>query len=173
MKSELEDLIEHLERYRAVTLQVFDLIEEEDLQWRPGADQYSLGQQLLHIAQAEDRFAHGLFEGDWSFGRVRFPEDLPPAEEMKAFFADVRAFTLERLQEVDPDDLGRIVQIPDAPVEHTLRSWLWFILEHELHHRGQVWGYLRTMGLTPPFYAMPLPPGERPDVKAREELGGF
>lgn len=173
MKSEIEDLIEHLERYRSITLQVFDLIEEEDLQWRPSADQYSLGQQLLHIAQAEDRFAHGLFEGDWSVDRVRFPEALPGTAEMKRFFEGVRAFTLEKLRQVDAEDLGQIVQMPDAPVSHTLRSWLWFILEHELHHRGQVWAYLRMMKLTPPFYAMPLPPGERPDVRAREELGGF
>ena len=58
-------------------------------------------------------------------------------------------------------------------MELSLRSGLWFILEHELHHKGQIWLYLRLMGITPPFYAMPLPPGERPDVAAREALGGF
>lgn len=172
MKSEIEDLTEHLQRYRAVTLQVFDLIEDGDLGWRPGASQYSLGQQLLHIAQAEDRFVHGLFEGDWSLERVRFPPELPTIEEMKAFFERVRSFTLGRLDEVGPVDLGKVVETPDAP-DHTLRSWLWFILEHELHHRGQIWAYLRAMGRTPPFYAMPLPLGERPDVAAREALGGF
>ncbi len=172
-RSELEDLTEHLERYRSITLQLFDLVGEEDLRWRPRPDQYSLGQQLLHIAQAEDRFAHGLFEGDWTFDRVRLPRELPTAEEMKVFFRDVRTYTLEQLSTLDPAELGRVIEVPDAPVEHSLRSWLWFILEHELHHRGQVWGYLRTMGHTPPFYAIPLPLGERPDVKAREELGGF
>lgn len=173
MRTELEDLIEHLQRYRSITLQVFDLIDDGDLHWRPSADQYSLGQQLLHIAQAEDRFIHGLFEGDWSFDRVRFPKELPDLEEMRALFGKVREHTLERIGQVDPAELGKVVEIPDSPVDHTLRSWLWFILEHELHHRGQVWGYLRAMGVTPPFYAIPLPLGERPDVKAREELGGF
>ena len=173
MRTELEDLIEHLQRYRSITLQVFDLIDDEDLPWRPSADQYSLGQQLLHIAQAEDRFIHGLFEDDWSFDRVRFPKELPGIEEMRLFFENVREHTLEKLGQVDPEKLGQTVEIPDSPVDHTLRSWLWFVLEHELHHRGQVWGYLRAMGRTPPFYAVPLPVGERPDVKAREELGGF
>lgn len=172
-RSELEDLVEHLERYRAITLQVFDLVDEADLAWRPAEDRYSLGQQLLHIAQAEDRFAHGLFEDDWSYERVRFPETLPSVEDMRAFFAEVRGRTLGWLAEVDVEALGRVVDIPDAPVEHTLRSWLWFILEHELHHRGQIWGYLRTMGRTPPFYALPLPPGTRPDIQARIDLGGF
>jgi len=173
MTTELEDLIEHLERYRATTLQVFDLIEDQDLTWRPSPQQYSLGQQLLHIAQAEDRFTHGLFEGDWSLDRVRFPSELPRAEEMKAFFENVRSFTLEHLRSVDPDDLGAVVDIPDAPMEQSLRSVLWFILEHELHHRGQIWTDLRAMGKTPPFYAAPLPLGQRPDIEARQELGGF
>lgn len=172
MTDELDDYIEHLERYRATTLQVFDLIEEDELEWRPSPSQYSLGQQLLHIAQAEDRFSHGLFEGDWSYDRVRFPEELPTSEQMKEFFESVRSFTLQHLLELEPSELGEAVQIPEAP-ERSLRSSLWFILEHELHHRGQVWAYLRAMGYTPPFYATPLPLGERPDLKAREELGGF
>ncbi len=36
MRTELEDLREHLERYRAVTLQVLDLVTDEQLAWRPG-----------------------------------------------------------------------------------------------------------------------------------------
>lgn len=172
--TEIEDLIEHLERYRAVTLQVFDLVDDDDLAWRPAPDRFSLGQQLLHIAQAEDRFVHGLFEDDWSYERVRFPAELPSLEEMRAFFAEVRGRTLAHLEGVEPEAMGRVVDVPDgAAFAFTLRSWLWFVLEHELHHRGQVWGYLREMGLTPPFYAMPLPLGTRPDLEAREELGGI
>lgn len=173
VRDELEDLVEHLERYRAITLQVLDLIGEDDLEWRPGPSQYSLGQQLLHIAQAEDRLVHGVFDGDWSFERVRFPAELPDTAAMRTFFRRVRSYTVRKLEAVDPGDLGKLVDVPDAPGEHSLRSWLWSLLEHELHHRGQVWAYLRAMGYTPPFYARPLPLGERPDLKAREELGGF
>lgn len=173
MATELDDLIEHLERYRATTLQVFELVDEADLHWRPGPDQYSLGQQLLHIAQAEDRIAHGLFDGDWGYERVRFPETLPGCDAMIVFFQEVRAYLLDHLRELTESELGGRVDAPDAPGEYSLRWYLWFILEHELHHRGQVWAYLREMGHTPPFYARPLPLGERPDLEAREELGGF
>ncbi len=171
--SELEDLIEHLQRYRATTLQVFELVDDEDLAWRPGPDQYSLGQQLLHIAQAEDRFLHGLFEDDWSYDRVRFPEVLPDGPALEAFFRRVRADLMDRLRELPPEELGRRIHVPEAPADHSLRWYLWFILEHELHHRGQIWAYLRAMGKTPPFYATALPLGDRPDHDARERLGGF
>ena len=172
-RGEIEDLIEHLERYRATTLQVLELVDEGELDWRPSPDQYSLGQQLLHIAQAEDRFVHGLFEGDWSYERVRFPAVLPAPVEMTAFFRTVRTGLLRHLRALAETDLAEPIEVPDGPPGWSLRSYLWFILEHELHHRGQIWAYLRGMGKTPPFYAAPLPLGERPDVEARQELGGF
>jgi uncharacterized damage-inducible protein DinB len=174
MKSELEDLTEHLERFRAVTLSLLDALDDDDLNWRPTPGQYSLGQQLLHIAQAEDLYAHGLFESDWNYERVRFPASLPSCAALREFFLAVRRRTLQHLERLGGDTpLGRVVEIPGSPLEHTLRSWLWFLVEHEMHHKAQAAVYLRLMGRTPPFYAMPLAPGERPDVKAREDLGGF
>lgn len=172
-QDELRDFIEHLERYRAVTLQVLDIVDEADLAWRPGPGHYSLGQQLVHIALTEDMYGHGLFEGDWDFQRARFPAPFPDIAALRVLFIDARQDTLRRLDALDPAALGRVVDIPGSPLRHTLRSWLWFILEHELHHKGQIWTYLRMMGHTAPFYAMPLPLGERPDVQAREDLGGF
>ena len=173
MRAELDDLVEHLERYRAVTLQVLDMVEGADLAWRPGPEQYSLGQQLLHIAQSEDLYVHGLFDGDWNYDRARFPDPPPGREELRALFARVREQLRARLSDLAPAELGRIVTIPGSSLEHSLRSWLWFLIEHEIHHKAQIWVYLRLMGRTPPFYAMPLPPGERPDIQARQELGGF
>jgi len=173
IRDELSDLKEHLERYRAVTLLVLDVVNEEDLSWRPTPDQYSLGQQLIHIAQTEDVYSAGLFEGDWNWERTRFPTPMPTLVELRKFFAEVRSQTLQALERVSVRDLGRVIPVPDSPVEGSLRSWLWFVLEHELHHKGQIWLYLRQMGYTAPFYAVPLPLGVRPDHQARQELGGF
>jgi histidine triad (HIT) family protein len=172
-RTELDDLIEHMERYRAVTLQAVDMIAEEDMAWRPGAGHYSLGQQLLHIAQTEDLYTHGLFEEDWNFERARFPRSLPALAELRALFTRVREKTRLHLARLGAEDLARTITIPGSDLELTLRSWLWFVLEHEIHHKGQVWSYLRQMGRTPPFYAMPLPERDRPDILARENLGGF
>ena len=60
-----------------------------------------------------------------------------------------------------------------APVDASVRAWLWFILEHEIHHKAQLAEYLRAMGHVPPYFAMVLPLGERPDLKARADLGGL
>lgn len=62
--SELEDIREHFERYRGVTLQTLDLVPDEKLSWRPGEGLRSFAGQFLHIAQTEDYYVRGLFETD-------------------------------------------------------------------------------------------------------------
>ena len=173
MTSEVDDLIEHLQRYRGVTLRTLEMVSDDDLTWRPNSDQYSLGQHLLHIAQAEDLYSCGLFNGEWNYDRVRFPDALPPKAEILAFFQEVRDRTLIHLKSVAPEQLGQVVVIPGSEHRLSLRSWLWFMVEHEMHHKAQAAVYLRLMGRIPPFYAMPLQQGDRPDIAARQELGGF
>lgn len=172
-RSELDDLREHLERYRGVTLQFLEILSHEDYSWRPGPDSFSCGQHLLHIAQAEDYHAAGLFTGNWDTELLRLPKEVPGRDELRPYFADVRARTLSHLTGLSEAELSRLVEIPGAPVQWSLRSWLWFVLEHELHHKAQLAVYLRQMGRTAPFYALALPPGERPDFQARQDLGGF
>jgi uncharacterized damage-inducible protein DinB len=59
-----------------------------------------------------------------------------------------------------------------SPIHWSLRSWLWYVLEHEMHHKAQIAEYMRAQLMTPPFFAMVLPEGQRPDIEARTNLGG-
>jgi len=42
---------------------------------------------------------------------------------------------------------------------------LWYVVEHEVHHKGQLALYLREIGVVPPFFALAFPPGVRPDIR--------
>ncbi len=173
MPSEVEDLREHLERYRGVTLQCLDLITDAELSWRPRPDAFSVGQQFIHIIQSEDFYARGLFENDWKSERARFPAVLPSRAELREQFVAVREYTLARLAAITDAQLAVFVYPPHAPgIEASLRTWLWFVLEHEIHHKGQLAEYLRGMGYVPPYFGMVLPAGARPDIGARAALGG-
>lgn len=172
MPNELDDLREHLDRYRAVTLQYFDILSESELAWRPRADAFSCGQQLLHILHSEDFFVHGLSKNEWDLDRLRFPQPFPSKTVLRQMFEDVRRATGVYLSSLSLDALNEIRRHGHAPVDATVRTWLWFILEHEIHHKAQLAEYLRAMGHVPPYFGMPLPPGVRPDISAREALGG-
>jgi uncharacterized damage-inducible protein DinB len=126
----------------------------------------------LHIIQSEDYFISGLFGGDWNLDRLKFPKPLPSKRALHQQFVDVRRTTLSHFSALSESALNEIKRHGHAPVDGSVRSWLWFILEHEIHHKAQLAEYLRALGHTPPYFAMVFPIGERPDITARAGLGG-
>lgn len=168
MIDELNDYWEHFERYRAVTLQMLDQVEEPDLDWRPRPEMMTLGQQFVHMVQAEDLMIRGLFDNDWDLNRCRLPKHVRDIDELRASFEDARARTREKLEALDAHGLFQTVGEPPS----TKASRLWSLLEHEVHHAAQISLYLRLLGKVPPYFGEPLEPGSRPDVVLREEYGG-
>jgi uncharacterized damage-inducible protein DinB len=168
--TELENIREHWTRYREVTLQHLELLTDSELAWRPRPELFTAGQQLLHIAQTEDYYSYGLFRNEWDPNRVRFPASLPTQDELRDTFRTVRAATLDHFARLTDASLDGVFRAAGAPHDLPLRWWLWFVLEHEIHHKAQLALYLREMGKMPPFSALPLP--DRPDIQVRLELGG-
>jgi uncharacterized damage-inducible protein DinB len=171
--AELDDLREHLERFRAVTLQSLDLLADDDLRWRPGSDHYTLGQQFLHIAQSEDFQIQAHLNGEWDYERGRFPARELKVDELRALLHETRDRTMAALNQLDEERLDEPVDHGEGRPIQTLRWWLWLMIEHEVHHKAQVAVYLREMGKTPPYFAAALENGARPDIEMREKMGGF
>jgi uncharacterized damage-inducible protein DinB len=169
MLTELDNIREHWTRYRSVTLEHLNLLTEEELMWRPLRELFSCGQQLVHILQTEKFYSRGLFYADWDASRLHFPAVMPTIGQLRVDFETTRAQTVELLDALTSSRLDDIVRVPHAPVDLPLRWWLWFVLEHELHHKAQLSLYLRQLGKVPPYFAMVLP--DRPDIRIRAEWG--
>lgn len=162
---ELSVLREHLERYRGVTLQTLEMVPEEKLAWFPSRSQFSVAEQFAHIAQVEEFYAQGLLAGEWDPSRLEPPKVRFTKEQLRQKLEQTRQRTLARLGQLEPGRLEAIVSVPGVPVQWPLRSWLWYMVEHEVHHKAQLALYLRQFDITPPFFAFVLPPGVRPDIK--------
>lgn len=162
--NELSVLREHLERYRGVTLQTLDIVPDEKLAWFPAQAQFSFAEQFAHIAQVEEFYAHGLLGGDWNVNRLKLPKERLARDKLRRKLEETRQLTLSMLDALDAAQLDKTVQVPNVPVGWPLRSWLWYMVEHEIHHKAQLAVYLRQVDITPPFFAFVLPPGVRPDI---------
>lgn len=162
---EISVLREHLERFRGVTLQTLYLVSEEQLGWRPGEGLRSFGEQILHIAQTEDFYTNGFFGGKWETERFAAPGEPLTRHGLRRRLDQTRQALLAELGRLEPRRLEAMVAVPNVPTEWPLRSWLWYLVEHEVHHKSQLALYLRRMGLLPPFFAAALPPGFRPDIR--------
>jgi uncharacterized damage-inducible protein DinB len=162
---EIADLKEHLNRYRGVTLQTLEWVPDEKLGWKPQEGLRSFAEHFIHIAQVESYHIRGLLAGDWNLERYFTRPPVLSREVLQAELERSRAHTNASLDALDPARMGTKVTVPNVPVDWTLRSWLWYVVEHEIHHKAQLALYLRQIGVVPPFFALAFPPGVRPDVR--------
>jgi uncharacterized damage-inducible protein DinB len=106
----------------------------------------SFGEQLTHLAQAQDFFLSSL-SGEKA-------GDAKPASKSKA---DVIAFVkasfdkaIERVQAVTPKQLHTTFKTEEGPL--TGLELLMGYLDHTTHHRASAEMYLRAKGIAPPQY---------------------
>jgi len=163
LNAELAVLRDNFERFRGVTLQMLNLLPEEKLSWRPAENLRSFAEQFLHIARVEDYHARGFFAGDWSPEHTKFPSLPLSHEDLKRELVAPRPFLMQHLEALDVARLDSIPQVPNMPIPWSLRTWLWYLVNHEVHHKAQLALYMREIGIKPPFFAFVFPGGFRPD----------
>jgi uncharacterized damage-inducible protein DinB len=129
-----------------------DLLEEAAA---PG--RFTPGDILRHIAATER----------WMWGEnarlhpSRYPGHGPELAEGKAavlaYLDEMHAQTVEILEGLTPEDLKRRCSTVGG-VDLPVWKWLRLMVEHEIHHRGQLYETLGALGIqTPPLYGLTEP----------------
>lgn len=150
----IEPFLEYFERVRERTRRVIACIPPERLEWsyKPGA--FSFGDLIRHLAAIE-RF---MFAEN-ALGRPsRYPGHGPELAEgydaVLALFDRMHQESLEIFRSLTPEDLARRCETPGGA---QLQVWKWLrsMVEHEIHHRGQIYLMLGMLGTsTPPLYGL-------------------
>ena len=71
-----------------------------------------------------------------------------------AFMERLHTESMEIFAEFSDEDLQQKCKTPDG-AEITKWKWLRLMVEHEIHHRGQIYLYLALLGVpTPPLYRL-------------------
>jgi uncharacterized damage-inducible protein DinB len=129
-----------------------DLVEKATV---PG--RFTPGDILRHIAATER----------WMWGEnarlrpSRYPGHGPELAEGKtavlAYLDEMHAQTVEILEGLGPEDLERRCSTVGG-VDLPVWKWLRLMVEHEIHHRGQLYETLGVLGIqTPPLYGLTEP----------------
>ena len=133
----------------SMTSAVIAAIPPERAGYRPHADSRSALDLAWHIVSAEIKYLDAIAAGV-------FPHDLRPVPDNVRGPSDVLAWYTERfdpavrrLETIGGDELLRMVDF------YGLRTFpaiglLQLILNHTIHHRGQLSTYLRPMGAKVP-----------------------
>lgn len=172
----VQDFLAFYRRQRSWSRTLVAAVPEERFDWRPAPEAFSCGELVIHLIQSERFWSRLLIAA--VEGRPYDPFGLPGTarERMTAFrrpnvesaaaatakFGRTFAECLEswsRVQAKTEEELARITpeQLESVEVEHpllTMRAPLWEMLVmmvgHEIHHRGQLSAYLKTLGIEQP-----------------------
>jgi len=133
-----ETLAAYWSRVREGLYTTLDLLKDEELDLMVYPDGRTPRQIALHLAQEE--------LGEFAFGITRalpeFPPDYDPAaypdlESVKALLAAVHEPVVEFLSNASDEDLLKTILTPWG-AEFRQVEMLLHILEHEIHHRGEL-----------------------------------
>jgi uncharacterized damage-inducible protein DinB len=150
----LNNFLDYLKSVHARTRKVIMCIPPADLEWAPAPGKFTFGDMVRHLAGIErymygetvqgkkSRYlGHGRDLADGFDKVVAYYDRLH--EESRAIFSGMSPATLA----------GRCVTPAGTPI--TTWKWLRAMLEHEAHHRGQIYLMLALRGVkTPPIYGL-------------------
>ena len=143
------ELFGHWGVVRRGLVHALDSLADEQLDFVPREGLWSLGTVARHIAGAEEgwfRYVVIRERDGWPDYAV---EDYPTVESIKGLLADVRARTVAYLEVVDVADVDRVIETPWGE-KLSIREIVWHVLEHEIHHRGEIYLMLGLLGMEAP-----------------------
>ena len=146
--------IEYLDRVHERTRRVVDLVREEDLEWVAVPGRMTPGDLVRHLAGIE-RFMYA----ETVHGRpTRYPghsrDFADGLSATRAYYDRLHAESRELFAALTDARLAEKCITPaGSPI--TVGKWLRAMIEHEAHHRGQLYFILGMRGVeTPPIYGL-------------------
>ena len=160
-----ELLTNELEYLYHVTDALFEVADDEALDWKPatGENWMTTGQLLMHTATSTGPGFKGFVTGDWGMPEGMSLEDMDPSEMLPAaekmptvesvaqareLLAADREQAFDVLHGVSEEDLSeRELAAPWNPGESfVLGRHLLHSIRHTLQHKGQLFYYLKLQG---------------------------
>jgi uncharacterized damage-inducible protein DinB len=154
---EIGDISEFLNYFNKVhqrTMNVVRSIPPDKVDWGFRAGKFTLGDLVRHIATANRYIFVEVARG----GRSAYTgcgRDLAASyDEIIALSERLHAEDVEIISSLSREDLNRKCTTPDG-ASITTWKWLRSMIEHEVHHRGQIFTYLALLDVSsPPLYGL-------------------
>lgn len=157
MFPDLQTFLDYLASVHARTRRVVSCIPADALEWVPAPGRWSLGDQVRHLAGIERWMYAETVAGRPSRypGHGRELADGLPA--VLAYYDRLHEEARAEFAALTPAQwTGRATTPAGTPI--TTWKWLRAMLEHEAHHRGQLYFTLGLLGVpTPPIYGLSEP----------------
>ncbi len=139
-------LKESVERHLKETLPLIDQLIEVDIMSKPISGVREIGEVVLHLVRSMEYYIQGIVTNQW--------ESLPytldkydSAESIMNLAKDVFKKVRTYSNIISAGDLSRVIENFNRPA--TVAELILEMIEHSVHHRGQITVYYRLLGIAP------------------------
>jgi uncharacterized damage-inducible protein DinB len=152
--STIDPFLDYLASVRGRTERVVACIPPERIEWTHREGAFTLGDLVRHLAAIE----RWMFAENVAGRPSRYPghgrELADGYDAVLAYFRRMHEESLAIFRALGPDALARKCTTPAGTPIATWK-WLRAMVEHEVHHRGQLYLMLGMLGApTPPMYGL-------------------
>jgi uncharacterized damage-inducible protein DinB len=150
----VEAFLEYFEKVRGRTLRVISQIPPDMIEWTYREGRFTFGDLIRHLATIE-RF---MYAENVLMRPSRYPghgrELAEGYDEVLKFLNRLHEQSVHIFRSLSDEDLYKKCTTPGgAPI--TVWKWLRAMVEHEAHHRGQIYLYLSMLDIpSPPLYGL-------------------
>ena len=151
---EIGSFLAYFEKVRDRTLRVARVIPRDRLEWTYREGKFTFGDILRHLGAIERH----MFAENARLRPSRYPghgrELADGHDEVFAYLDRMHSEAMAIFAGLSPEDLEMKCVTPGGG-ELAVWKWMRSMVEHEIHHRGQIYVYLSMLGIeTPPLYGL-------------------
>jgi uncharacterized damage-inducible protein DinB len=152
--ADLDVFLEYLDKVQQRTMRVARCIPADKLEWTFAEGKFTLGDLVRHMGAIERYMFGETIQSKPSRYDGCGTELADGLEEVIAFKERMDRETVEIIRALGSEGITRKCITPDG-ASISVWKWLRLMVEHEIHHRGQVYIYLSMLGVpTPPLYGL-------------------
>ena len=150
----IDEFLPYFESIRSRTEHVLECIPRERLDWRPRAGAFSFADLIRHLAAVERHMFAENARGLPSRYPGHGPELADGYDAVFAYLRDMHREAMEIFASLTPEQLAARTETPGG-IRLPCWKWLRAMIEHEVHHRGQIYLMLNLLEVpTPPLYGL-------------------
>jgi len=163
---DLDVFLDYLDKVHQRTMRVARCVPPDKMDWSFRAGKFTLGDLLRHIAAIERYMFAETIQGNPSRYDGCGKELADGYDNVLAFMERMHQESVAIFSRLTPADLTRKCTTPDG-ASMSVWKWLRAMVEHEIHHRGQIYTYLALLEVpTPALYGLTSEQVRERSVKA-------
>lgn len=145
----MDEVVEGWMKHRLVVHDLLELVDDKQIQFKPWDQAFTLGELAVHIATSFDMFVKTVKNGE--FTPPQTEKDYETVDEVREIVKKYTDISKRDLKSITKSHITDEVEFNRDKAPGSF--WLSNAIDHEIHHKGQLFTYVRLLGIKEvPFF---------------------